>query len=215
VGGGRDLLDQPQRAQRGVRRARLVGPRLRRRAPRAVLQGGAGPRAGARRADRRPCGLGLDVPEPELALVVNGGEIVATRSATASRRARSRARTRSSRPKPPLSLIEFPADDPARARQFWVTSWTLNWRIAGQEREKAGRRTRARPRLASMLVDATRRFLLVAVLRRPRRRRGTGAGRGARRQRDPSRRDVGDLQGLRGKPVRARAVARRGLIGPG
>jgi catechol 2,3-dioxygenase-like lactoylglutathione lyase family enzyme len=23
-------------------------------------------------------------------------------------------------PKPPLSLIEFPADDPERARRFWV-----------------------------------------------------------------------------------------------
>ena len=54
VGGRRDLRDQPQRAQRGVRRARLLRPRVRRRAPRAVLQGRARA-ACAGRAGRSAC----------------------------------------------------------------------------------------------------------------------------------------------------------------
>ena len=60
VGGGRHLRGEPQRPQRGVQgRARLLRPRLRRRAAGAVLQGRAGPRARPGRADRRARGLRL------------------------------------------------------------------------------------------------------------------------------------------------------------
>ena len=101
-------------------------------------------------------------------------------------------------------LIEFPADDPERALRFW--SGLLDVELEPREEAEgsgwqsrshgcADRSPRARAR--------ARRHGLAALLRRGRHGEGARARGGAGRQHHPSRREVGDLQGLGGKPLRA------------
>jgi hypothetical protein len=105
-----------------------------------------------------------------------------------------------------VSLTEFPADDADRACRL-------------QERETAGRRAQRAGGRHPRSRRRTRRFLLAALLRGPRCRRGAGAGRGTRRECGSPRGGVGDLQGLRGNSVRAgaprwRRVGRRPMWSP-
>ena len=83
MGGGVTYSINRSALQRGVRRARLLGPA----SATPSAQGCSSRRrwgaAGARRADRRPCGLGLDVPSPSSHWPSTpAAEIVATGSAT-------------------------------------------------------------------------------------------------------------------------------------
>ena len=105
----------------------------------------------------------------------------------------------------PLSLVEFPADDPERARRFWAQLLEVEIE-ARRDGEGEGWQTHsgatevgvhARGRGPGDTVSLP--YFTVADVAR-----GARARRGARRQRHPPRAGVGDLQGLRGEPVRAR-----------
>ena len=113
-----------------------------------------------------------------------------------------------------LSLIEFPADDPERARHFWAELLGVPLG-ARQGAEGAGWQThsdapavgvheRGRGPGDSFSLP----YFVVSDLARALERVG-----GARRERDPPGRALGRLQGQRGKPVRARPE-RAGTVAP-